>query len=279
MESVIRRVKKNRPLRVLEAGAGIGTMAERLIDWGLLTHAEYTAVDSNENSIQRAGERLTEFCRDQGFTCQSGNGDDYQISGEELSIQLRFRQNDIFEFLRDPHTKDFDLVVAHAFLDIFPIRKILPPLLSAIRPGGVYYFTLNYDGLTRFFPIIDRALDDTILRLYNERMDRKGDRSGSQCGRQLVEYLALNQGTLLAGGSSDWIVHPVNGRYSADTRRFLECILRTAEDALRDTPNVGCEELRTWLTIRAEQLEKGSLIYLSHQIDVTGRQGLKMKDY
>ena len=38
----------DRPLRVLEVGAGIGTMVERCIEWGLFTRAEYTAVDSEE---------------------------------------------------------------------------------------------------------------------------------------------------------------------------------------------------------------------------------------
>jgi SAM-dependent methyltransferase len=33
------------PLRVLEVGCGIGTMLERLLDWGLLTRAAYTGID------------------------------------------------------------------------------------------------------------------------------------------------------------------------------------------------------------------------------------------
>ena len=43
--------RKDEPLRVLEIGAGIGTMLERAIDWNLLEHAHYTAIDAQSQNI------------------------------------------------------------------------------------------------------------------------------------------------------------------------------------------------------------------------------------
>jgi SAM-dependent methyltransferase len=46
------------PLRVLEVGCGIGTMIERLLDWGLLGQAVYTAIDAEAANLAAARERL-----------------------------------------------------------------------------------------------------------------------------------------------------------------------------------------------------------------------------
>ena len=39
------RATPQQPLRILEVGAGIGTMVERLVAGDVLTHATYTAID------------------------------------------------------------------------------------------------------------------------------------------------------------------------------------------------------------------------------------------
>ena len=50
------------PLRVLEVGCGIGTMLERLLDWGLLTRAAYTGIDVEPEFIRAAAARLPRLC-------------------------------------------------------------------------------------------------------------------------------------------------------------------------------------------------------------------------
>ena len=75
----------------------------------------------------------------------------------------------------------WDLLMAHAFLDLVDIRLAMPLLLSGVRPGGLVYFTLNFDGLTAFEPVADQALERKIVRLYHETMDKrsgKGQSSG-----------------------------------------------------------------------------------------------------
>ena len=47
-----------RPLRVLELGAGVGTMVARLFDLGCVTAARYTLVDSDGGSLRSAAEHL-----------------------------------------------------------------------------------------------------------------------------------------------------------------------------------------------------------------------------
>src|SRR6266496_881701 len=47
-----------RPWRVLELGAGVGTMVARLFDRGCITAARYTLVDRDGQSLQSAAEHL-----------------------------------------------------------------------------------------------------------------------------------------------------------------------------------------------------------------------------
>ena len=50
-------------LNIVEIGCGIGTMVERLWDWGLVSKAAYTAIDREPALIAEARVRLEEFAR------------------------------------------------------------------------------------------------------------------------------------------------------------------------------------------------------------------------
>ena len=49
-DAVAGELPRDRPLRVLEVGAGIGTMVDRCVEWGLFARSgfdvSYTAIDS-----------------------------------------------------------------------------------------------------------------------------------------------------------------------------------------------------------------------------------------
>jgi len=48
------RATTEQPLRILEVGAGIGSMVERLLAGDLLTHASYTAIDQAPTLLAEA---------------------------------------------------------------------------------------------------------------------------------------------------------------------------------------------------------------------------------
>src|SRR4051794_25236891 len=45
-------------LRVLELGAGVGSMVHRLAEWGLVARGTYTCVDADAHSLRAAREHL-----------------------------------------------------------------------------------------------------------------------------------------------------------------------------------------------------------------------------
>src|SRR5437660_50508 len=58
------------PLQILEVGAGLGSMVERLCAGGILTHAIYTAIDLEPTLVTEARHRLPQWATAQGLQVQ-----------------------------------------------------------------------------------------------------------------------------------------------------------------------------------------------------------------
>jgi hypothetical protein len=171
--------------------------------------------------------------------------------------------------------RPWDLVLAHAFLDLVDLEATLPGLLGLLAPGGFFYFTLNFDGATIFEPAIDPELDRLIETLYHDNMDRRrvdGRPSGSsRTGRRLLRQLPAAGGTVLAAGSSDWVVFPGPGGYPGDEAYFLHFIIHTIRQALEGHPEMPAAAFRAWIEERHAQIDRQELSYLAHQLDFCGR--------
>lgn len=245
-------------LNVVEIGAGIGTMIERMAAWGLFgaRPTTYHAVDHRADNIQALKMRL---------------------SPQALPIQISTDVAELQEFVaRQEQRGRFDLIVAHAFLDLIDLPTMLPAIRDLLRPGGLLYATINFDGATIFEPAIDPPLDQQIEELYHRTMDERlvdGSPSGdSRTGRHLFGRLQSAGMEILAAGSSDWVVFADRaGRYPDDEAFFLSYILGFVEGALRGHPALDGDTFARWLTIRRRQLAAGELVYLAHQLDFLAR--------
>ena len=69
---------KDAPLQVLEVGSGIGTMIERTLEWSLLTHAHYTAIDAQPENLSHTRQRLRDW----------GQGKGYQIRTDQDGLKM-----------------------------------------------------------------------------------------------------------------------------------------------------------------------------------------------
>lgn len=244
-----------RPLRILELGAGVGTMMQRLRRRGLLDHGVYTAVDAAPENIAVARR-------------QFGAGDE--------ALRLEWETADVFDFAAAHRgRRAWDLMIAHAFLDLLDLETALPALLPLLRPGGICYFTINFDGATILQPAIDPALDAQIEALYHHTMDerqRNGRDAGhSQTGRRLFQQLPAAGATILAAGGSDWVVFPQGGAYAADEAYFLHFIVETMRRALSGRAELDQAAFAAWIAQRHAQIDAGELIYIAHQLDFVGQ--------
>ncbi|WP_433629720.1 methyltransferase domain-containing protein [Halomicrococcus sp. NG-SE-24] len=242
---------------VLEVGAGIGTMVERLDDWGLLPGGlRYTAVDLNERNVDAARDRL----RQRGFR-EDEEGD--ALAREDIVVE--FVADDAVAFAHDADRR-WDAVVGHAVLDLFDLDDALPALRSAV-PGGLCYFSVVFDGETGFEPPL--ALDDDVLARYHEHLD--DGQGSSRAGRRLLARLPDHGVRVLVAGGSDWVVHPRDGGYPADEAYFLRYLLRTIGGALADEPTLDDAALEDWVETRNRQVAAGELVAVVHNLDVLGR--------
>jgi hypothetical protein len=165
----------------------------------------------------------------------------------------------------------FDVLLAHAFLDLVDLDRALARLLPCLRPGGTCLFTLNFDGLTAFLPEIDPTLDRRIVEAYHATMDaRRNDglpSGSSRTGRRLLVELPRRGAEVLAAGASDWIIYPRAGGYAAGERTVLDAVVGFVEASLRAS-DFDDAALLSWVARRRGQIEAGELVFLAHQIDI-----------
>lgn len=275
-DALVRTLPARRPLRVLELGAGIGTMVQRAWEWGLLPErTAYTALDAAAENTGEARRRLAAWAEKGGIHAGAAPGGGLALADSSRRTELHFETADAFEFAARAHPEPWDLLLAHAFLDLVDIPTSLPALFGLLRPRGLFYFTLTFDGVTGFEPAFDLVLDAQIEALYHRTMDERrvaGRPSGdSRSGRHLLAHLHASSAKILAAGSSDWVVIPApGGGYPADEAAFLHFIVGTVEAALTGHPELDAAPLREWAAARHAQIERGELIYIAHQLDVLG---------
>ena len=265
------------PLQVLEVGAGIGTMVQRVLERRLIENGHYTALDAEGENIEYARENLPAWTQSVGFDVQhaSKNVIRLQKTGQQLTLSLV--TGDIFGYLPPAApSSSWDLLIAHAFLDLVDLDRALPLLLEAVRPGGLVYFTINFDGVTIFDPVIDPVLDQKLMALYHQTMDERlvgGRLSGdSHTGRRLFEALDQRGVEVLAAGSSDWVVFPSRAGYMGDEAYFLHFIVETVRGALEGRPGLDPEGFAAWIARRHDQIRQKTLRLIVHQLDFLGRK-------
>ena len=259
------------PLRIVEVGAGIGSMPVRLLRWGLPGRAnefvaEYTAVDELEENTAFGLEWIPGWAAENGLQVEAAGDDRLRLVDANRQVWLTFAARDVFDFI-DSRPPPADLLIAHAFLDLLPLPESLGRLFSLLEPGGLAWLTVNFDGVTAFEPALDPGLDAEIERLYHRTLDERPGGGDSRTGRHLFRYLKAAGADLLAAGPSDWVVHPVGGGYPADEAYFLAFILHFIEESLAGRPELDPGALDGWLAARRRQLEDGELVYLAHQLD------------
>jgi len=256
--------------QVLEVGAGLGTMVARLMDWGALGAGEYILLDADRQLLDCSRRWLCDWAAARGLRS------DLLPDGLRVGdLRVRLVHAELGRYLEAAHGAPADVLIANAVLDLVDVPAVLPGLLRLLVPGGIYWFTINYDGESIFEP--GHPHDDLIMRAYHRDMDeriRYGRPAGeSRTGRRLFHYLRDAGAPALAAGSSDWVVSAgPDGNYPGDEAYFLRSILNTIQNALRNRQDrVEPADLADWLAERGRQLAAGELVYITHQLDFVGR--------
>ncbi len=271
LRTVLSNQQFDGPLQVLELGCGIGTMVERLLEWGLAEKVAYLGIDSQAENIQAAEKRLWDW-GSKNDNLISLETDHITICKAERLWQVRFREADVNTF--QANSGFYDLLIANAFMDLIDVPSALDRFAHWLASGGLFYFTINFDGVTIFEPISDPKREAKLMSLYHQSMDERqvnGRRSGdSQTGRHMFTHLRDAGAKILSAGASDWVVYPGIDGYPADEAYFLYSILDFFEHTLKGHTALKQGELDSWLTERRRQIERAELTYIAHQLDLLG---------
>ncbi len=264
-------------LRVVEVGAGIGTMVERLVEWGLLPpgRTRYTAVDVDPDSVAAIPERLTEWATGRDVTAADTDeglrlvDDDRVVLVDPVVAEATTYLGDGADGADVADRQEPDLLVGMALLDVLGLDG-LADLLAGLAPGGWYYFPVTFDGATRFAPT--HPADRAVERHYHRHMDRKPGGDSRAGTHALGRLQAMERVAWVDVAGSDWAVRPVDGEYPGDEAYVARHVLATVEEAVGETAGSGFERiLDGWLDCRRRQLAAAELVYTTHQMDLLGR--------
>lgn len=264
METVLASLPTDRTVRIAELGGGVGTMIDRLIETGRIRSAEYLLVDTAAEFLEEAQTLAPDW--KQGRTRNASApmpGVSFDVSTRHTPLEAWVQQED----------STFDLVIAHAVLDLVDVQAILPPLLGRLSDNGLFWPTINFDGETIFMPKDSRdgALMDAYHRSMDERV-REGMPSGSStAGRELFMHIRASGGSIVRAGSSDWVVFADAAGYEGDEAYFAHHIIHTVEQELATHPTLS-DAVHGWGALRHAQVESGELVYIAHQLDFAVRR-------
>jgi SAM-dependent methyltransferase len=262
-------------LRVLEIGAGLGTMVARLLDWRLIERGEYVLLDVDPRLLADANDWLLQWSRTRGHVASS-ESDGIRIQGQpSIDLKVKFIQAEIGQFISAaPELAPATLLIANAFLDLVEVPAVLPRLFELLAPDGLYWFSINFDGETILEP--GHPDDSRFLHIYHRSMDerlREGRPAGdSKSGRHLFGHLRNAGASILATGASDWVVHAQGPDYPDDEGFFLHEIVETIAAELGRHEEISPTALADWTAQRHQQIDRGELVYIAHQLDFVGRR-------
>jgi hypothetical protein len=249
------------PVRVVDVGAGVGSMCRRLLSWNRLPPGvEYVVLDRSRAVVDAAREVTREWAVSVEAET-NWSGDALRLPARETTV--RFVAGDAVDHLAGER---YDAVVAHAFVDLLDLPDGLAAVFDGVAEAGLCYFPITFDGVTSFHP--PAAADAAVLGAYHATMDDRARPGAAASGRALLDAVTAGDADLLSAGGSDWVVTPP---YEGDEAYFLRYVLQFVEEAVGDAGDVPEETLSTWLEDRRGAVENGRLTYLAHNVDVCCR--------
>src|ERR1700745_2509498 len=117
--------------RVLEVGAGLGTMVARLLDWGVVGAGEYVLLDADRQPVgcSRRGRHRWAAAR--------GVRSDLLPDGLQVGdLRVRLVHAELGDYLEAARGELAEVLIANAVLDLVDVRAVLPGLWGVVVPGG-----------------------------------------------------------------------------------------------------------------------------------------------
>ena len=242
-------------IHCLDVGAGTCATLRRLLNSELTTPLSLTALDRDPALLDIARQEAAGWLQDKRLAA------------------IRFASVELKDYRPD---RLYNVITAHAFLDLAPLPQALRLFAAWLQPGGYLYASINYDGDTALLPVYDDAdFEARLLEHYNHTMEQRrvdGQATGgAYCGRRLHGLLPEYGFDILAHGSSDWNIAPVLGEYRDGDSVCLKALLEMIYGEGQRSGLFHQDQLDRWRENRLRLLQQRRLGLIIHQLDLLGR--------
>ena len=258
-------------IECLDVGAGTCASLRRLLHSGLTTPLSLTALDRDPVLLDIARVEAAGWLHALGLEPDMDEGA-IQTRGERRTA-IRFVVGELKDYRPE---RPYNLITAHAFLDIVPLPQALRLFSGWLQAGGYLYASINYDGDTALLPLYDDAgFEARLLGHYNDTMDSRRVEGqavgGAYCGRRLHGLLPDYGFDLLAYGSSDWSITPFLGEYRDGDAVCLAALLEMIGAEGQSSGLFPQDQLERWREQRLRLLRERRLGMIIHQLDLLAR--------
>lgn len=259
------------PLACLDIGAGSGASIWRLLNADIKDYLEITAVDRDQALLELAQRRAVALLGARGFKVAASPGFIKAKQGKR-QVTVEFIMADLEHFEHD-RLGYYDAVIAHAIMDGLPPKAMAGRISGWLKPRGLLYATLNYDGGTSLLPMYrDQALEERVFAAYDAAMEQRlvwGQVcGGARSGRRLHSALLETGMDVLACGSSDWNLIPSSRRYRDREAVCLTEWLELIREQAAKSGQFAGDELDDWYRGRLRDVGEARLGLVVHQLDV-----------
>ena len=270
LENLRRALALRSSLRCLDLGSGKGATIKRLVDLCPAASLEITALDLDPGLLTSGAEQLSQDFQKRGFQIlRSATGLVAQTRTRRISIAFACDSALIW----NPGMGEFDLIAAHAFMDLMPLAALCEKVLALLKPAGIFYASLNYDGETALIPPYpEESLEREILEYYDLSMEQRrldhAATGGAYSGRRLVGALSRSGFEIEAYGASDWEITPLRGQYRDRDAACLQALLDMIHAEAQDSGRFNPELLARWYRERCAAIDVVRLGMIVHQLDI-----------
>jgi len=266
----------NKTFRWLDLGTGNGAMLRRLIERFNGNNLHITGFDIDESLLNTALKTIKTHLNKSGYHIEQQD-ESLVATRREKMIRVDFCQGSITELKESFSAAQFDLITAHAVMDLVPLPTAVQQIHHCLSKNGCFYTSLNYDGETCLFPEYpDRAFETKVLTHYNQSMENRRintqQSGGTRSGRRLHSALTDYGFGIAALGSSDWNMTPLLGKYRNQDSSCIESMLYWIAKEASHNLEIEPDKLRQWRQQRAQLLDANILGIIVHQIDLLAQK-------
>ena len=245
-KSLLDFFRNHSSIRVIDLGAGMGSnfyyyrdLFPPLQSWWLLDN-DLSLLDKNATKIWEKG-------HEEGYQLKKEQKA-MVITGKNKEFTIHNTHSSILDLKNAINLEEIDLVMDNAVFDLFSSDdfKLVADLCASYEVP--FLSTLNYKGM-KFNPA--SRDDDTMIRLYEDHMQRAQDSGksamGPECCIRMKEIL-VDTGMEAINGTSRWNI-------PAEDKDMLLYYLEFMEEALK-TMDIDNESLEEWLQTKRQMVKE-----------------------